>query len=152
VSISFRLCPLSAKRLAILEAEPELVNELDDGAVPDLVDLGSEGFELDAILLFAGPDKAVRDAVFAQTGRDLAGVGEGIRVHTPKRTAEVHAALAKLPADTVARHYDAARRALGNRLGGGSASIDRFTLLFECLRGVYAKASSKRSGMLTFMV
>ena len=152
MSISFRLCPLSAKRLAMLEAEPELVNDLEEGAIPDLVDLGSEGFELDAILLFAGSDKAVRDAVFAQTGRDLAGEGEGVRVHTPARTAEIHAALAKLPDDTVSRHYDAARRAVGARLTGGSASIERYTLLFERLRAVYAKAKGKRSGMLTFMV
>ena len=156
VSISYRLCPVSVKRLAMLEADVELVNDLDEETVPDLLDLGTEGFELDAILLFAGRDGAVRDgavrdAVFAQTGRDLASKGEGIRVHTHARVAEIDAALAKLPADTIARHYDAARRALP-KLRGGSAAIERLTQRFELLRAVYAEANAKGNGMLTFMV
>ena len=151
MSIAYRLCPLSSKRLAMIEADTDLVSDLDEETVPDLLDLGPEGFELDAILLFTGRDKRVRDAVFAQTGRDLADEGEGIRVHTPERVAEVHAALAKLPADTVARHYEAARRALP-RLAAGPAAIERFTQLFERLREVYAKANASGFGMLTFMV
>lgn len=151
VSITYRLCPLSSKRLALIEADTDLVNDLEEGSVPDLLDLGEDGFYLDAILLFAGRDKAVRDAVFAQTGRDLAGQGEGIRVHTPERVAEVHAALAKLPADTVARHYEDARKAVP-RLPRGPAAVERFASLFERLREVYAKASASESGMLTFMV
>jgi hypothetical protein len=152
LSIAYRLCPLSAKRLAMIEADTDLVSDLDEETVPDLLDLGPEGFELDAILLFTGRDKVVRDAVFAQTGRDLAEAGEGIRVHTPERVAEVHAALAKLPADTIARHYEAARRALGPKLTAGPAAIERFTQLFERLRAVYATANASGFGMLTFMV
>ncbi|HSO33449.1 MAG TPA: DUF1877 family protein [Labilithrix sp.] len=151
MSITYRLCPLSAKRLAMIEADTDLVNDLEEGSVPDLLDLGAEGFYLDAILLFAGRDNAVRDAVFAQTGRDLAGAGEGIRVHTAERAAEVHAALEKLPADTIARHYEDARKAVP-RLPRGPEAVERYTGLFERLREVYAKASASKSGMLTFMV
>jgi hypothetical protein len=152
VGVSYRLCPLSAKRLALIESDTGLVNDLDEETVPELLDLGTAGFELDAILLFVGRGKAVRDAVFAQTGRDLGEAGEGIRVHTAERVAEVHAALAALPDDTVARHYEAARGALGPRLPAGPAAVRRFTDLFERLRAVYASASARGSGMLTFMV
>lgn len=135
----------------MLEEDVELVNDLDEETVPDLVDLGAEGFDLDAILVFAGRNAAVRDAVFAQTGRDLADKGAGIRVHTHARVAEIDAALAKLPPDTIARHYEAARRALP-KLQGGSATIARLTKRFERLRAVYAEANAKGHGMLTFMV
>ena len=151
MNIAYRLCPVSAKRLALIEEDTDLVNDLDEEAVPDLLDLGTEGFGLDAILLFAGPDKTVRDAVFAQTGRDLGAQGEGIRVHAPERAAAVHTALARLPADTVAQHYESARKAVP-QLPRGPEAVARYTLLFERLREVYAKANASGSGMLTFMV
>ena len=71
MGIHYCLCPLSAKRLALLEEDPELVNELTEDAVPDMLDLGPSGFALDGILLFAGRSSEIRDAVFAQTGRVL---------------------------------------------------------------------------------
>lgn len=152
MSIAYRLCPLSSKRLALIETDTDLVNDLDEETVPELLDLGPAGFELDAILLFVGRGKLVRDAVFAQSGRELGEAGAGIRVHTAERVAEIHAALAALPDDTVARHFEAARGALGSRLPAGPDSVRRFTDLFERLRAVYAQASASGSGMLTFMV
>jgi hypothetical protein len=152
VGITYRLCPLSRKRLAILEADPELVNELVEGDVPGVLDLGSEGFELDGILLFAARDKAIRDAVFAQTGRAIGDPNDGIRVHTAKRVLQIHQALSALPSDVIARHHEQARRAIGHRLRPGAESIARFTQLFERLRDVYIKAAAEGHGMLTFMV
>lgn len=151
VKLSYRLCPLSAKRLAMLEEDPDLVNDLAESEIPDLLDLGPEGFELDGILLFTGRDPAVRDAVFAQTGRDLGEVGEGVRVHTPERVAEIHAALSKLPPDVIARCFEPARRAMP-RLATGPAAIARFAALHERLCATYAKAAANAQGMLTFLV
>jgi hypothetical protein len=151
VGISYCLCPLSAKRLALLEADPELVHELTEDAVPDMVDLGSHGFALDGILLFAGRKSAVRDAVFAHTGRELGEPGDSVRVHTGARVVEVHEALQALPADVIARHYEDARKAIP-QLERGLAAIARFDQLFEQLRSVYAKAAKSGHGMLTFLV
>lgn len=151
MGISYCLCPLSAKRLALLEEDPELVHELTEAAVPDMVDLGPKGFELDGILLFAGRNATIRDAVFAQTGRELGEPGDGMRVHTAARVAEIHEALEALPADVIARHYEDARKAIP-QLERGPAAIAQFTQLFEHLRKVYAKAAKSGHGMLTFMV
>ena len=63
----------------------------------------------------------------------------------------MHAALARLPADTVALHYESARKAVP-QLPRGPDAIERYTVLFERLREVYAKASASKRGMLTFMV
>jgi hypothetical protein len=151
VEISYCLCPLSAKRLALLEEHPKLVHELTEDAVPDMVDLGSNGFALDGILLFAERNSAIRDAVFAQTGRRLGEPGDSMRVHTAARVVEVHDALNALPADVIARHYEDARKAIP-QLERGPASIARFTQLFEQLRAVYAKTATSGHGMLTFLV
>lgn len=155
VGISYCLCPLSSKRLALLEEDPELVNELTEDAVPDMLDLGADGFALDGILLFAGrsssASSAIRDAVFAHGGRQLGEPGHAARVHSPARVVEVHEALEALPEDAIARHYEEARKAIA-QLEGGLASVTRFTHLFEELRAVYAAAASNGHGMLTFLV
>ncbi len=151
MGIHYCLCPLSAKRLALLEEDLELVHELTEDAVPDMLDLGPSGFALDGILLFAGRSAAVRDAVFAQTGRVLGEPADSMRVHTAARVLEVHEALSALPADVIERHYEDARRAIPT-LERGPASIARFTELFARLRAVYAAAAKSGHGMLTFLV
>ena len=146
--IRYRLCPLSPKRLALLEEDPQIALELDEERVPGLLDLGTDGFELAGILLFAGKD-AIRDAVFAQTGRNLGDDSDGIRVHTPKRVKEIAKALTALADDTIARHYEAARRAMAGKLD--PAAVGRYSDLFEQLRELYVAAATEDQGMLTYM-
>ncbi len=151
MGISYCLCPLSAKRLALIEEDPGLVEELTEDTVPGMLDLGPDGFALDGILLFAGRDPAVRDAVFAQSGRVLGEPADSIRVHTAARVAEISEALTRLPEDVIARHYEEARKAIP-RLESGPASVARFTQLFERLREAYANAAGSGHGMVTFLV
>lgn len=151
MGISYCLCPLSAKRLALLEEDPELVNELTEDAVPDMLDLGPDGFALDGILVFAGRSSAIRDAVFAHGGHQLGEPGNTARVHSAARVVEIHEALEALPEDVIARHYEEAKRAVA-QLESGFASLTHLTRLFEDLRAVYAKAAVDRQGMLTFLV
>ncbi len=152
MGISYCLCPLSAKRLALLEEDPALVDELTEDAVPDMLDLGSDGFALDGILVFAGRSSAIRDAVFAHGGRPLGDKGSSTaRIHTPARVVEVHGALESLPHDVVARNYENARRAIA-QLENGFASVTRLAQLFGELRAVYEAAATNGHGMLTFLV
>ena len=69
------LCALSQKRLQMLEDEPGLVDDLldarHDQKIPGLLDLGSTGGEL-AALVSAG-ETAFADALAGQKGRALAG-------------------------------------------------------------------------------
>lgn len=127
--------------------------ELPDQDVPGLLALGTDGFELAGILLFAGTTKAekdvVRDAVFAHTGQILGDEGDGIRVHAPARVKEIARTLAALPDDTVAKHYESARRALAGKLP--IDGVEHFTELFEDLRIFYAAASDERQSVLTLM-
>lgn len=122
--------------------------DLDAESVPGLLDLGTDGFELAGILLFAGKD-AVRDAVFAQTGRDLGNESDGIRVHTPKRVKEIAKALTDLPDDTIQKHYESARRAMAGKLD--PSAVGKYADLFEQLRELYVAAATEDQGMLTYM-
>lgn len=151
MGVSYCLCPLSAKRLALLEKDPELVYELTEDAVPDMVDLGPHGFALDGILLFTGRNSPVRDAVFAHTGRELGKPEDSVRVHSPERVVAVHEALSGLPSDVIARHYEDARKAIP-QLERGPSSMARFSRLFEQLLAVYATAAENDHGMLTFLL
>lgn len=151
MGISYCLCPLSAKRLALLENDPELVNELTEDAVPDMLDLGPDGFALDGILVFAGRSSAIRDAVFAHGGRQLGEPGNTARVHSAERVVEIHEALEALPEDVIGRHYEHAKRAIA-QLENEFASLAHLTRLFEELRAAYQAASANGHGMLTFLV
>lgn len=151
----------------MLEADPQLVSELTEEAVEDVLDLGSEGFDLDGILLFAGRTEsaalagqagragrksAIRNAVFAQSGRALGDESDGIRIHTARRVGEIHRALAALPHDVIEQHYEEARRAIGPRLRSGPEAMAWIEDLFVRLRALYAKAAERGQAMVTFMV
>jgi hypothetical protein len=151
VGIRYCLCPLSPKRLALLEEDPGLVEDLNVDDVPGMIDLGPSGFGLDGILLFAGKNPVIRDAVFAHSGRELGEPGDTVRVHSPERVLEVHQALSALPPDVISRHYENARKAIP-QLERGPAAIAQFAGLFEQLCEVYATAAESGHSMLTFLV
>ncbi len=130
----------------------ELVSELTEDAVPDMLDLGPDGFALDGILLFAGRSSPI-DAVFAQTGRALGEPETACASIPPSEVAEVGEALSALPDDVIARHYEDARKAIP-KLERGPAQ--RWRALHGALRAatqkMYANAAEGGHGMVTFLV
>lgn len=92
------LCSLSAKRLAMIEEDPEVVQDLLDARheseIPGLLDLGNTWHALD-VLLGEGKNAVLGDAVLLRTGNRLPGAAKA-RLLQPARVAEVAKALAAL--------------------------------------------------------
>ncbi len=93
------LCALSAKRLAMLQEDPEVLQDLLDARheseIPGLLDLGNTWHALD-VLLGEGKHATLGDAVLLRTGEKLPGSHKA-RLMAPARVAEVAKALAALP-------------------------------------------------------
>lgn len=102
------LCSLSAKRLAMLEEDPDVLAELitarHEVEIPGLFDLGKTWHALDLILGEA-TDPLLGDAVLARSGPKLKGRGAQARVLQPARVALIDKALTELPTSTVKDRY-----------------------------------------------
>ena len=92
------LCSLSPKRLAMLEEDPEVLQDLIDARheseIPGLLDLGNTWHALD-VLLGEGKNAVLGDAVLARTGKPFPGKIKA-RLLPPARVAEVAKALGAL--------------------------------------------------------
>jgi hypothetical protein len=106
------LCTLSPKRLALIEDDPGVLEELlaarhdEDTPIPGLLDLGKTWHALD-VLLGDGRDPVLGDAIVARTGVKLkarSGFGQA-RLLAPPRVVDVAKQLAALPAAFVAERY-----------------------------------------------
>jgi hypothetical protein len=116
------LCTLSAKRLAQLEEDPDLLSELlaarRETAIPGLIDVGKTWEALDILISDRGKEPVLRDALLARTGQKMRASGAfgPARMLAPERVAEVAAALAALPAGVVRQRYP---RLAGRDVHGG---------------------------------
>jgi hypothetical protein len=135
------LCTLSAKRLAQLEAEPDLLRELlaarVDTDIPGLLDIGQTWEALDFIVSERGKEPVLRDAVLARTGREMraAGAYGPARLLPAARVGEVAAALSALPSDVVRRRYPRlARMAVHGGYGRELASTDDVKFIRDKVR------------------
>jgi hypothetical protein len=105
------LCSLSEKRLAMIEQEPDLLEELLEvrfsGTIPGLLDLGRSWDALDVLLSARGRDPVLGDAILARSGRTMrakAAFGPA-QLLSPERVVEVSEALDKLPAGVIRARY-----------------------------------------------
>jgi hypothetical protein len=104
------LCTLSAKRLALIQDDPEIFEELVESRheeIPGLLDLGNTWDALDLLLSERGRDELLGDSILARKGQKLRAKGAYAppRVLTPARVRQVSAALAKLPPDFLKSRY-----------------------------------------------
>lgn len=92
------LVSLSPKRLAMLEEDPEVLQDLIEARleseIPGLLDLGNTWHALD-VLLGEGKNAVLGDAVLIRTGEKLPGTLKA-KLMPPARVAEVSKALAAL--------------------------------------------------------
>jgi uncharacterized protein DUF1877 len=104
------LCSLSPKRVALLEEDPEVLQELIEARheqeIPGLLDLGKTWHALD-IMLGDGKDDVLSDALVGRSGKKLkaAGAHGNARLIGAGRVAEIAKALAALPATLVQERY-----------------------------------------------
>lgn len=143
------LIALSSKRLALLESDPETLEDVvearHEDAIPGLLDLRTDWETLDMLMSGRGRDDVLGDALLARSGKDLTvdSVFEQARVLSPQRVAEVAAKLAALPAGTV--------RERAEQLGK-TKHLDRLLGLFSQIVALYADAAKARQSMLAILV
>jgi hypothetical protein len=152
------LIALSSKRLALLQAEPETLEDViearHEDKIPGLLDLETHWETLDAALSGRGRDAVLGDAVLARTGTplDVDTAFESARVLAPERVAEIAAKLAEVPAGTVRERVLqlAAVRAPGK--GGSDKIAAALEALFAELVALYADAAKSQQSMLALLV
>lgn len=143
------LIALSSKRLALLESEPETLEDVvearHEDAIPGLLDLKTDWETLDMIVSGRGRDEVLGDALLARSGKDLSvdTAFEQARVLAPQRVAEVAAKLSALPAATL--------RERAQQLGK-TKNLDQLIGLYTQVVTLYADAAKARQSMLAILV
>jgi hypothetical protein len=143
------LIALSAKRLALLESEPETLEDVvearHEDAIPGLLDLKTLWEPLDTILSGRGRDEVLGDALLARSGKNLSvdNAFEQARVLSPARVAEVAGRLAALPAATL--------RERATQLGK-TKEVDQLLALFAQIVALYTGAAKAKQSMLALLV
>ena len=143
------LISLSAKRLALLESEPDTLEDVVEARheepIPGLLDLGTHWETLDMILSGRGRDELLGDVLLARSGKPLTvdNAFELAMVLSPQRVAEVAAKLAELPAD--------AFRERATQLGKTKA-LAELEVLYAKIVALYVEATKSRQSMLALLV
>jgi|KBSMisStandDraft_5_1062788.scaffolds.fasta_scaffold817597_2 hypothetical protein len=171
------LCALSAKRHALIEADPALLSELTearrDKKVRGLLDLGKAWDALDILLSRRGDDAVLGDAVLARSGKSMraAGAYGKARFLAPERVAEVAGALAKLPNTVIRDRYgELFGKTVHGNYGQESCAADELAFIREKvdetrdaeieelesklakLKALYAAAAKAGDGMMAVVV
>ena len=157
------LCTLSAKRLALLQEDPEIFEELvesrHESEIPGLLDLGKTWDALDFLLSDRGREELLGDAILARKGQKLRAKGAHgpPRVLAPARVRQISAALAKLPPDLLKTRYPSLQgQELHGKYGQDPATQAReLTQLETMLRAVvdlYARAAIEGHSVMSAIV
>ena len=143
------LIALSSKRLALLESEPETLEDVvearHEDAIPGLLDLKTHWETLDMILSGRGRDEVLGDALLARSGKNLSvdNAFEQARVLSPQRVAEIAAKLGEMPATTLKERAQQL---------GKVKDMDQLLALFKQIVELYAGASKSKQSMLCLLV
>jgi hypothetical protein len=143
------LIALSSKRLALLESEPDTLEDVvearHEDAIPGLLDLKTFWEALDMIMSGRGRDEILGDALLARSGKNLSvdNAFEQARVLSPQRVAEVAAKLAELSTAT----FKERAQQLGK-----AKDMDQLLALYKQIQALYAEAAKSKQSMLALLV
>ncbi|HEY5926512.1 MAG TPA: DUF1877 family protein [Kofleriaceae bacterium] len=143
------LIALSSKRLALLESEPETLEDVvearHEDAIPGLLDLKTHWELLDTVLSGRGRDEVLGDALIARSGKNLSvdNAFEQARVLSPQRVAEIAVKLAELPATTLKERAQQL---------GKTKDMDQLLALFKQIVELYTGAAKSKQSMLCLLV
>ena len=143
------LIALSSKRLALLESEPDMLEDVvearHEDAIPGLLDLKTYWETLDMILSGRGRDEVLGDALLARSGKnlDVDTAFEQARVLSPQRVAEVAAKLTEM---TTATFKERAQQL------GKNKDMDQLLALFKQMVTLYTDAAKAKQSMLALLV
>jgi hypothetical protein len=150
------LIALSSKRLALLESEPDTLEDVVEARheepIPGLLDLGTNWETLDMLLSGRGRDETLGDVLLARTGKRLNvdTAFEQARVLSPQRVAEIAQKLAEVPRTLISERLHQLAEAKGKAPSAkGIASLEE---LFTKVVALYTEAAKSKQSMLSILV
>jgi len=162
------LISLSPKRLALLESEPEMLEDVIEARheepIPGLLDLGTAWETLDMLLSGRGRDELLGDVLLARTGKrfEAGDAFEASRVPSPQRVAQA-------PAQPAATHSAIGRIRQGPRgsctassptpstdwaraNAGNARALPATEPLYEKVVAAFPGAAKSKQSMLSVLV
>ena len=152
------LISLSSKRLALLESEPETLEDViearHEDAIPGLLDLNTHWETLDMLVSGRGRDPILGDAFLARSGKPLAvdTAFEQALVLGPMRVAEVAAKLAELPPTLVKERFTQLSEAKTPGKPPNAKTTAALETLFARVVELYVEAAKSKQSMLSVLV
>jgi hypothetical protein len=150
------LISLSSKRLALLQDEPETLEDVIEARheepIPGLLDMKTHWETLDMLVSGQGRDPVLGDAFIARSGKRLSvdTAFEQALVLGPARVAEVAEKLAALPATLVRDRY--AQLAEAKSPGKPVKLAGELDTLFQKIVALYTEAAKSKQSMLAVLV
>lgn len=152
------LIALSSKRLALLQSEPETLEDViearHEDEIPGLLDMQTHWETLDMLVSGKGRDPLLGDAFLARTGKPLSvdTAFEQALVLGPDRVAEVAAKLAETPVTVVRERYKQLEEAKNPGKPVNPKKAAEIELLYEEIVDLYAEAAKQKQSMLAVLV
>ena len=155
------LCALSAKRHAMLQADPGLLFELTDPThaggeqMRGLLHLGKAWDALDLLVSRRGEDALLGDAVLARSGKSMRAEGGFGKAQflAPVRVAKIAAALAKLPARVVRDRYgELFGKTVHGNYGQETCADDEIAFIREQVAETQRREIEELEGKLTKLI
>jgi len=152
------LISLSSKRLALLESEPDTLEDViearHEDKIPGLLDLETHWETLDMLVSGRGRDPILGDAFLARSGKPLAvdTAFEQALVLGPARVAEVAAKLAEIQPSVIKERFAQLMEA---KTPGKPANVKQtaaIETLFADVVALYLDAAKQKQGMLAVLV
>jgi len=152
------LIALSSKRLALLQSEPETLEDViearHEDEIPGLLDMETHWEILDMLVSGKGRDPLLGDAFLARSGKPLSvdTAFEQALVLGPERVAEVAAKLAATPVTVVRERYAQLEEAKNPGKPVNVKKQAEIELLYEDIVDLYAEAAKAKQSMLAVLV
>jgi hypothetical protein len=152
------LIALSSKRLALLESEPETLEDViearHEDAIPGLLDMQTHWETLDMLVSGRGRDPVLGDAFLARSGKPLSvdTAFEQALVLSPTRVAEVAAKLAEVPAALVKERFTQLAEAKTPGKPANAKQLAAIEGLFQQIVALYSEAAKSKQSMLAVLV
>jgi hypothetical protein len=152
------LIALSSKRLALLESEPDTLEDVIEARheepIPGLLDLATHWETLDTLVSGRGRDPILGDAFLARSGKPLAvdTAFEQALVLGPARVAEVAAKLAEVPATLLRERFTQLAEAKTPGKPANAKQTQALEDLFGRVVALYSEAAKAKQSMLAVIV
>lgn len=152
------LIALSSKRLALLESEPETLEDVVEARheepIPGLLDLKTHWETLDMLVSGRGRDEVLGDAFLARTGKrlDVDTAFEQARVLSPQRVSEIAQKLTALPTTLVAERFKQLAEAKAPGKPASPKQVAELEALFAKVVALYSDAAKSKQSMLALLV